>query len=250
MKNMNNTNVLGCTLMSLILASLSYSQISHNSVYREFHDARNNLITAEYDSISGGLLSVGGLSANIKDYGFSTTGLNEEVADEIGRRFVHEYGFIMGIDSNQILTENIRSHNGLWFIHYYQAYHGIPIDGSLIGFFIGPKGQIEGLQGTSFQIGTLPVSPSVASSKATDIVQNDNAGIKIKFARGPDLVVSPEKESGKNTYFLAWKSFVWLMTASPKYFEYLIDAKSGRIIEKEQLGNEMIQSGEKKGKQQ
>ena len=201
--------------------------------HKEFHDKHGNRLEATFDSTAGRMLSLSGLKANIKDYGLSQADLNESSVLDAGKKFLHDYGFVAGIDSDQAVKKDIRNNKGMgWFVQCRQAYHKVPIDGSDIRFLIHRSGEFRLFEATTFSNINIPTNPPVSGSDALTIVKNENKDAELKFGNGPELVIYPKKNAKAYQYYLAW--VIYVLRTTPHTidgFKYVIDAQNGDIIE-------------------
>ncbi|HMD14697.1 MAG TPA: hypothetical protein VKI62_08735, partial [Bacteroidota bacterium] len=128
MKNPTAHRTFFCIVLLLTFTYLLWTQRPPQKYqYKEFHDKHGNRLEATFDSTTGRMLPLSGLKANVKDYGLSPAGLNESSVLDVGKKFLHDYGFVADIDSNQAVKEDIRNNKGMgWFVQYRQAYHKIP----------------------------------------------------------------------------------------------------------------------------
>ena len=130
------------SLTFLAYIAMMFTLSMADATQKVIKDKRGRTIYADVDPKSGGVKEIYHLNEHIKDYNLSTSELNHQTVDRMGRALIDNYSSLLEINSKDLKEKNIEKAGGFWRAVYFQTVHGIPIEGSNIGFVIGEQGDV------------------------------------------------------------------------------------------------------------
>jgi|GEM_PF-6435053 len=176
-------------------------------------------------------------------WGLNTESSNKK-AEDIASSFLSENADSLKIDVNNLKLKNCNEYQGIKHVSFEQLYKGIPVHGRKVYVHIKKSGEIGSIESRYYLCPDLDTTPAVTAEKAAQVIMDDLGireltTLKTSFdedgtARKEFLPVVPEltiypQEGGDAR--LSWK-FIFTVEDPFGSWCYLVDAKSGKIIDK------------------
>jgi len=158
-------------------------------------------------------------------------------AERIIRNFIKKQMKLPGIANiKNLKVQKIHRRFGNWMIQYDQVYQNIPVEFGGLSFSLQPPGFIT-MMGLDYYSGiNITTIPKIDENSAWESVEKDlqqkEGMLKDKFNDG--LIIYPSVRNKNYQYVLCWK-FKVLTENPPQLWVYYIDAKTGEVIQSQNI---------------
>jgi hypothetical protein len=219
------------TLLDLAALGASYPQVANKDLTGTDHNT--------------GLLSfILSPKTDIGNYGFSKNQLGDTANVEgLFAKILDENRSRFPITSKDIKRWNMSIRSDRVTLRYWQAYQGVPVDGTEIGMTVAigrNSGTIIRFGGRYYRNVHLPsVTPTVSMHQAAEVADNDCQATKGMRAVGsPQLTILPQPSGDSVNFFLAWSLVDFDSVGTP--WMYYINGNDGKILKKNRAENDAV----------
>jgi hypothetical protein len=189
-----------------------------------------------WDEITNAPLTVSAVGSDLLVVkGIEAMGRGE--IQDIGTLLVNKYCRLLRVRPEQFVLRKVEKSAGSWFVSYRQAFRGLPVYDSSLGFSIDPDGRVRSLGAILFPDVRAPAVPrldrgqalAIARAKLRDTDESDHE------VSAESVAIYPERHAGVVEYH---RAYIFNFFASKETHPgsvvngraVFVDGRTGRIL--------------------